>query len=86
EDKEKKDAVQRKLTEQGIPAMAYYPRPLHAQTVFSSLGQDSCLFPNSARAAQTVLSLPIHPYLSQADVARVSDQIKGFMTAFGGRR
>jgi len=83
DDKEERDTLQRKLAEQGIPSMVYYPRPLHSQTVFSFLGLDSGAYPNSARAAETVLSLPIHPYLSKADIERVAGEVKDFIAAFG---
>jgi len=83
DDKEERDTLQRKLAEQGIPSMVYYPRPLHSQTVFSFLGLDSGAYPNSARAAETVFSVPIHPYLSKADIERGAGEVKDFIAAFG---
>jgi dTDP-4-amino-4,6-dideoxygalactose transaminase len=76
ENKEQRDSLQRHLKEQGIPSMVYYPRPLHTQTVFANLGQDSSLFPNSKKAAETVLSLPMHPYLEQNKVENVCEIAK----------
>ena len=76
ENKEQRDSLQRHLKEQGIPSMVYYPRPLHTQTVFANLGQDPSLFPNSRKAAETVLSLPMHPYLSEACIKNVVGRIK----------
>jgi len=76
ENKEQRDSLQRHLKEQGIPSMVYYPRPLHTQTVFSNLGQDPSLFPNSKEAADTVLSLPMHPYLRRENVVDISEILK----------
>ena len=71
ENKEQRDSLQRYLKEQGIPSMVYYPRPLHTQTVFADLGQEPSLFPNSKEAAETVLSLPMHPYLHREGVDEI---------------
>jgi len=49
---------------------------LHTQTVFANLGQDPSLFPNSRKAAETVLSLPMHPYLRNNEVATVCKIVK----------
>lgn len=76
ENREQRDALQRHLKEQGIPSMVYYPRPLHAQTVFADLGQDAAYFPHSKKAAETVLSLPMHPYLSEGCIDTVSHSIR----------
>lgn len=74
-DKAQRDSLQRHLKEQGIPSIVYYPRPLHTQTVFADLGLQAGLFPNSAKAADTVMSLPMHPYLQTSDVRHISDLI-----------
>jgi dTDP-4-amino-4,6-dideoxygalactose transaminase len=58
--------------------MVYYPRPLHTQTVFANLGQDPSLFPNSRKAAETVLSLPMHPYLNKLDAIKICDVVSTF--------
>jgi len=73
---EKRDALQAKLKEQGIPSMVYYPTPMHLQTAFSSLGYvaDSC--PTSTKLGQTVLSLPMHPYLTTEDIDTVCEAVK----------
>ena len=75
---EQRDALQRYLSEQGIPSMIYYPRPLHTQTAFANLGYQSTLFLNSKRAAETVLSLPIHPYLGDLDVITICKSVRDF--------
>lgn len=72
----RRDALQRRLTDRGIPSMVYYPRPLHTQTAFASMTVDSSLFPNSRKTAETVLSLPMHPYLSEEDIERITRAVR----------
>ena len=57
----KRDAVQQKLTEQGVGTMVYYPVPAHKLPVYESLGYR---LPNAEQAAGEVLSLPIWPTIS----------------------
>jgi dTDP-4-amino-4,6-dideoxygalactose transaminase len=58
-----RDRVQKALLAAGIQTMIYYPVPLHLQEVHSSLGLGAGSFPNSERAANEVLSLPMFPEL-----------------------
>lgn len=60
------------LKAKGVPTMVYYPRPLHLQRAFASLGGKEGDHPVAERAAREVLSLPMHPYLSDDDVKRVA--------------
>lgn len=72
----RRDALQRSLADRGIPSMVYYPRPLHTQTAFASMTVDSSFFPNSRKTAETVLSLPMHPYLSEEDIERITRAVR----------
>ena len=64
-----RNRIQTAMKEKGIPTMVYYPKPMHVQTAFStlhsSLGCDSYA---ANRLSQTVLSLPMHPYLESSDI------------------
>jgi UDP-2-acetamido-2-deoxy-ribo-hexuluronate aminotransferase len=65
------------LSERGIPAMVYYPKPLHMQNAF----KDICISgknPVSEELSKTVLSLPIYPYMSGAEVDIVTGALKDF--------
>ena len=75
---EERDALQCHLKGKGIPSMVYYPRPLHAQSVFSSLKLTPSMFLHSQKAAQTVLSLPIHPYMREEEVKQIIDAVREF--------
>ena len=57
--------MQRKLKEKGIPTMIYYPRGLHQQQAYSWMGLSDEQFPNTIKAVKRVLSLPMHPYLTE---------------------
>lgn len=64
-DKETRTALQTALKEKDIPTAIYYPIPMHKQTAFSNLNPDDNRCPVSEQLADTVISLPIHPYLSE---------------------
>jgi dTDP-4-amino-4,6-dideoxygalactose transaminase len=59
--------LQAKLKEAGIPTAIYYPKPLHLQTAFKSLGYEEGDFPVSEDFSGRIFSLPMHPYLSNSD-------------------
>lgn len=67
-DKESRDAMQVKLKENGIPSMIYYPRGLHQQEAYKWMNLNDEIYPNTVEATKRCLSLPMHPYLSEADV------------------
>jgi UDP-2-acetamido-2-deoxy-ribo-hexuluronate aminotransferase len=62
-----RDALQKKLAEQGVPTAVHYPVPLHLQPAFAALGQGRGSFPVSEAAGERVMSLPMHPYLTETD-------------------
>ena len=75
-----RDSLQAALKAQGIPAMVYYPTPMHQQTAFKSLLEAqndaaNAQCPVSTQLSQTVLSLPMHPYLSDDGVATICNAI-----------
>jgi dTDP-4-amino-4,6-dideoxygalactose transaminase len=51
------------LTERGVGSAVYYPTPLHLQPCFASLGYARGSLPETERASEQVLSLPIYPEL-----------------------
>ena len=71
-----RDALQAKLKTAGIPAVAYYAKPLHLQPVFEKLEYHSGDFPVTESTAAQCLSLPMSAYLTAEDQQRVVDAIK----------
>ena len=79
ESREQRDGLKLYLKERGIPSMIYYPTPMHGQTVYKPLayGDDAC--PVAQRLCGTVLSLPMHPYITAEDIKTVCDAVKSFI-------
>ena len=75
-DRAVRDALQRRLKEADIPSMIYYPKPMHAQSVFSGpQGAVAMDCPCASVLPGRVLSLPMHPYLTEEEVMRVCEII-----------
>jgi UDP-2-acetamido-2-deoxy-ribo-hexuluronate aminotransferase len=65
-----------KLKEAGIPNAVYYPKCLHEQPVFQSLGYEWGSLPEAEKASREVISLPMHPFLSEEDQDKVVAEVK----------
>ncbi len=78
---DRRDALQGFLKERGIGSAVYYPLPLHLQPCFQYLGYQKGACPESERAANEVLSLPIYPELSRDQ----QDEVVSTIRAFYGR-
>jgi UDP-2-acetamido-2-deoxy-ribo-hexuluronate aminotransferase len=70
-----RDRIIAHLQKKGIPTAVHYPIPLHAQSVFAARGYSDASFPVSTRTSREVLSLPMHPFLGDADIAAVANAI-----------
>ena len=75
---EKRDELKAFLTEKNIGSEIYYPVPLHMQKCFQSLGYQPEDLPETLKASQEVLSLPIFPELEAEEVKIVVDSVKQF--------
>jgi perosamine synthetase len=75
-----RQALQDHLREQGIGTAIHYPHPIHHQPFYRSLGYDDVL-PEAEAASREVLSLPVHPALSQSDLDRIVGAVNGFARA-----
>lgn len=70
-----RDQVLKGLHERKIFAACHYPRPVHLQEVAKSWGYAPGDFPGAEQLAREVLCLPVHPFLSGADVQRVTASV-----------
>jgi len=71
-----RDRLAAELKTADIPTMVYYPKPLHRQEAFSSLGYGHDDFPSTNRASDRVLSLPMHPYLDRPTQERIAEILR----------
>lgn len=78
-DKAVRDALQAHLKELDIPSMVYYPTPMHKQTAYSDLhiSDEDC--PVATELCDTVLSLPMHPYITEEQITKVCEAVKSFL-------
>ena len=67
-----RDSLQAALKAQGIPSMVYYPKPMHLQTAFAPSSADCRV---AASLCSRVLSLPMHPYLTEEDINTVCNAV-----------
>ncbi|MEO5374333.1 MAG: DegT/DnrJ/EryC1/StrS family aminotransferase [Alphaproteobacteria bacterium] len=75
---ERRDDLQRFLTGRGIGTGVHYPVPIHLQPVARALGHGPGSFPVTEAQAGRILSLPIHQFLDEDDIATVCDAIAAF--------
>lgn len=69
-------AVQAELKEKGIPSMVYYAKPMHHQGAFANTRSAQADCPVTERLCETVLSLPLHPYMTEQQVREISDAVR----------
>lgn len=70
-----RDAVQQRLADAGVPSTVYYPAPMHLQKMYAHLGGKPGSLPVAEQAANEVLSLPVYPELTAAQINRVADAL-----------
>ncbi len=73
-----RDSLQTRLREKEIGSGVYYPLSLHLQPCFEYLGYKRGAFPESERATQEVISLPVYPELKQSQLDEVIEAVRGF--------
>jgi UDP-2-acetamido-2-deoxy-ribo-hexuluronate aminotransferase len=78
---EDRQGFQERLQSAGVPTAVHYPVPLHLQPAFARPGLGSGSFPLAEAAADRVISLPMHPYLTQADQDKVVASVRSAIGA-----
>lgn len=74
-----RDALRNFLQEKGIPAMVYYPVPLHLQNAYKYLGYKENDFPVTEELCKKVISLPMHTELDQEQLKYITSTILDFI-------
>ena len=80
ENKEVRNGLQAALKALDIPTAIYYPIPMHRQPAFNYLNINDNLCPISDQLADTVISLPIHPYLTEKDQDMICEAVCNYLT------
>lgn len=70
------DVIQKRLAERGVASTVYYPVPLHLQPLYASLGGKPGDLRVSERASREVLSIPIYPEMTRAQIERVAGAVR----------
>jgi dTDP-4-amino-4,6-dideoxygalactose transaminase len=78
-----RDTVMRELSARGIQTIVHYPVPIHLQKAYSVLGFRAGTFPHAEKAAQSVLSLPMFPEMTEEQVAMVADGLRSALARPG---
>ena len=76
-------ALQARLKEREIPAMVYYMKPMHLQGAFAGTDSADAGCPVTERLCRTVLSLPLHPYITDEEIKKVADALGSFLRKEG---
>ena len=77
----RRDQLKAALQARGVGTEVYYPVPMHLQECFAHLGHEAGAFPESERAANEILAIPVHPEISDAQARHVVEIIRDFVAA-----
>ena len=72
-----RDAVMAGLKEADVDSGIHYPVPIHLQEAYADLGNQEGSFPVTERLAGEIVSLPMHPFLTEDEVTRVIESLNG---------
>ncbi len=75
---ERRDELQAYLTEQGVDCLIHYPIPVHLQKAYAERGWDCGDFPLTEKIAESILSLPIFPGITEEQIEFVCERIRSF--------
>ncbi|MEO6695344.1 MAG: DegT/DnrJ/EryC1/StrS family aminotransferase [Ignavibacteria bacterium] len=77
---DRRDELQKYLNDNGVSTGMHYPVPLHIQECFQHLGYKKGDFPVTEKLADSCISLPLFPEMTDEQIEYVSDKIKHFFT------
>ncbi len=71
-----RDAVAKRLLEDGIQTVVHYPIPIHRQKAYAEMGLKEGTFPNAESAARSILSLPMFPEMTRSQCDYVCEKLR----------
>lgn len=77
-DKEQRDGLKKHLQKNDIPAMIYYPKPMHSQKAFQGLECQVTDLSVAEEVCSRIISLPIHPYLKEEELEEVVRAVRDY--------
>lgn len=78
EDENQRNGLQGYLKNEGIPSMVYYPRGLHQQSAYAHCKLSDDDYPNTVSISKRILSLPMHPYLTEQACDMAAQSIRAY--------
>jgi dTDP-4-amino-4,6-dideoxygalactose transaminase len=79
----RRDELVEALRERGIGTGVYYPIPVHRQRPFEELGYGELRFPVAERLCEEVVSIPVHPSLTDDEVGQVVAAVNAVAAELG---
>jgi perosamine synthetase len=74
-----RDKLKESLASAGIGSAIHYPTPIHLQPYYHKLGYSKDICPVSQELSKKVLSIPVHPGVTEEDIKFISNTIKNMM-------
>ncbi|MDE6624941.1 MAG: DegT/DnrJ/EryC1/StrS family aminotransferase [Lachnospiraceae bacterium] len=74
-EKVNREQLQAKMREIGIPTMVYYAKPMHRQGAFAGTDSEQAECPVTEQLCKNVLSLPMHPYMDEEQIAFIAEHL-----------
>ena len=74
----RRNDLQRHLAHEGVGSLIHYPVPVHLQEAYRDLGLQRGDLPETERAAEEILSLPLYPELADEAIAQVAEAVNRF--------
>ncbi len=81
-----RDGLKSHLQAAGIPSVVYYQKPLHVQKAYEGFPHSPAGLPVSEALSRTILCLPMHAYLGEADQQRIIDEIRRYVDGRNDRQ
>ncbi|MFL6493263.1 MAG: DegT/DnrJ/EryC1/StrS family aminotransferase [Nitrososphaera sp.] len=71
-----RDKVKNALVQNSVGATVYYSPPVHKMPLYARIASETKKLPVTEWCADHILSLPVHPYVTEADVSHIADSLK----------